>query len=265
MTVITRLKLSLTVNRARQQEVVTVTDALDAPVKRRNRNKFVQLGKGLLWTVAFLQLFILAPSFSGEIARREESLYVWDGYVEHLHRFGTADAIFSSVWCILYYAFISELAYVILSALLKPDRPMDKPEAEMHRVVVLYCSLWALFTFLTFGDSIFQFIRSVPTEKSWLIILWVCSTIVAMILFWKLFDKKRNERKERLEQRIDERWRETLCHNFRLEQSLFKQWLDSLCHPETSDTSSQAREPTYEELLQRLKELDGGGSSKGEA
>ena len=242
-----------------------MTDTLDAPVKRRNRNKFVQLGKGVLWAVAFLQLFILVPEFSGDIARREQSLYVWDEYAERLHRFGTADAIFSSTWCLLYYAFIAELAYVILSALLKPDRPMNKPDTEKHRVVVLYCSFWALFTFLTFGESIFQFIRSMPTEKSWLIILWGCSTFVAVILFRDLFDKKQNERKEQLEQRIDERWRDTLCHNYRLEQRLFRQWLDTLCHSETRDASSQAKEPTYEELLQRLKELEDRGSSKGDA
>ena len=69
-------------------------------------------------------------------------------------------------------------------------------------------------------------------------------------------DKKQNEQNESVEQRIDERWRHTICHNYRLEQGQFKQWLDTLCHEEARDIRPQAKEPTYEELLQRLKELE---------
>lgn len=230
--------------------------------KRRNGNGWIQLGRSVLWTVVFLQIFIIVPGFSGEIARREESLYVWDEYVEYLHRFGTADAIFSSAWCLLYYAFIAELAYVILSALLKPDRPMDKPGTEKHRAVVLYCSFWALFTFLTFGDSIFQFIRSFPTF-GWLII-WGGSTFVAVLLFWGSFEQKRNERERTAEEKINKQWLDMICHNSRLEQRLFRQWLDSLCYSAAPDAGPPAKEPTYEELLQRLRELQAeNGAEKG--
>jgi len=241
-----------------------VADASGASVKRRDRKKvWLELGKGVFWIMTFFQLVVVAW-FSGAIARREQSLYVWDEYVLQFRRFGTANAAFSAALYLLYYAFIVELAYVALSGLLRPDEPNDTARAWNHRMGVLCCSLWVLFTFLTFGDSIFQFIRSVPTEvmNGWLIILWGGSAYLASRFLWNLFEQRRNERNEKLRERIDKHWLDTLCHNYRLEQRLFKQWLDTLC--QTPDTSSQKKEPTYKELLQRLKELEDAGLSDDE-
>jgi hypothetical protein len=225
----------------------------DHSSRRRNGKGWVQLGRGVLWAVGFLQIFFIVPAFSGDITRRERSLYVWDLHVEGLHLSQIPGAVFAVALYLLYYAFVVELAYLIFSALLKPGQPVNEAEAWNHRVVVLCCSLWVLLTFLTFGDSIFQFIRSFPTF-GWLVI-WGCSTYVGVFLFWRSFQQKRNERERTAEEKINKRWLDMICHNSRLEQRVFRQWLDSLCHWETRDVGFPAKEPTYEELLQRLREL----------
>jgi hypothetical protein len=104
----------------------------DHPNKRSD-NHWPGLGKFALGIIAILQV-VVAAWFSGAIARREQSLYVWDEYFVQLRRFGTADAVFDVALYLLYYAFIVELAYVILSGLLKSDEPVDKVGAWDVRV-----------------------------------------------------------------------------------------------------------------------------------
>ena len=138
-------------------------------------------------TLFYIQLLVFAW-FTGAIERNEQSPYGWIEYSRHLHRLGPSDALLVGFLYLLYYCFLVEDSAFVLWRLLIRGKPADA--ASIRRLVI--CSCWVLFTFLALGNSIFQFMRNLPTDvmNGWLVIGWIASTVVAGMSFWHLLSAR---------------------------------------------------------------------------
>jgi hypothetical protein len=138
----------------------------------------------------FAQIFIFAW-FTGAFVRNERSPYLWIEYSRSVDKFGNADALFGAFLYLLYYCFLIEASGLVLWSFLIREKPMEKGSGYD----LLVCSSWVLFSFLTLGDSVFRFLRSLPTDvaNGWLLIGWIASTVIAGRSLWRLLDVRLKE------------------------------------------------------------------------
>lgn len=132
---------------------------------------------------------IIFAWFTGAIIRNEQSLYLWVEYSDHARKFGTSDALFGAFLYLLYYSFFFELVYLVLRRYITTQE-QDQP---FLRADVMIYSFWGLFTFLVFGNSIFSFLRNLPTNvwNGWLLIGWICGSVIIGRSFLRLLDGRR--------------------------------------------------------------------------
>lgn len=157
---------------------------MNAAKRQRLKDALVSAGRILLW----VQTFVFV-GFIGAVGRKEISLYAWVEYERDL-RFGTFNALLGATGYVLCYAFVAEVAGYVLRLLLVSG----KVTAHTMRQLAV-CSFWVLFTFLAFGNSVFQFVRNLPTDvmNGWLIIGWIATTVIAGMSFWRLLSARLEE------------------------------------------------------------------------
>jgi hypothetical protein len=136
-----------------------------------------------------IQTFLVLPWFLGAIYRREQSLWVWQEYASALRRHGEGDAIFVVYLYLIFYSALIVLPYAGLAIRFSADVPGMKHFFRAGRLVL---SIWFAATFLLFANSLFEFIRSLPSDywNGWLLILWFAATFF-VVRIWRSLERVR--------------------------------------------------------------------------
>ena len=137
-----------------------------------------------------VQAFLVLPWFLGAIYRREQSLWVWQEYASALRRHGGGDALFAVYLYVIFYSAFIVIPYALLGIRFSADVPGLKHSVRIGRLVL---SVWFSATFFLFANSLFEFIRSLPSEhwNGWLLILWGAATVF-VVHTWRTLENVRS-------------------------------------------------------------------------